>query len=63
MLKNAIRSFLGALCSQSPFAGALGGVMCSLLLLWTGVPSAQAQERRDTTQPVSKISDKDRARV
>jgi hypothetical protein len=62
MLKNATRSFLGNLCSQSPFAGALGGVMCSLLLLSTGVPSAQAQERRDTTQPVSKISDKDRAR-
>jgi hypothetical protein len=62
MLKNATRSFLGNLCSQSPFAGALGGVMCSLLLLSTGVLSAQAQERRDTTRPVSKISDKDRAR-
>jgi hypothetical protein len=49
MLKNANRSFLGNLCSQSPFAGALRGVMCSLVLLWTGVPSAQGQERRDTT--------------
>jgi hypothetical protein len=62
MLKNANRYFLGALCSQSPFAGTLAGVMCSLLLLWTGVPSAQAQEQRDTTQPVSKVTEKDRGR-
>lgn len=55
MFENANGSFLGALCRRGPFAGSLPGVMCSLLLLAGGVGSAQ-------TQPVSKISDKNRAR-
>jgi hypothetical protein len=62
MLKNEIGSFLVTLRRQSPFASGLAGVMFSLLLLSTCVLSAQAQERRDTMQPVSKINDKDRAR-
>jgi hypothetical protein len=63
MLKNAIRSFLDSLRSQSSFAGMLAWGMFSLLLLSTGVLRAQAQQRRDTTQPVSKIGDRNRARV
>jgi hypothetical protein len=62
MLKNEIGSFLDTLRSRSPFPGTLAGVMFSLILLSTGSLSAQAQERRDTTRPVSKISDKGRAR-
>lgn len=62
MLRTAIGSFLGTVRNKSPFAGTFAGVMFSLLLLSTGVLSAQAQERRDTTRPVSKTSDKDRAR-
>jgi hypothetical protein len=66
ILKNANKSFRGAGSRLSPFACSRAGVLCSLLLVSIGGASAQAQERPDTTldrtRPVSKVTDKNRAR-
>ena len=52
MLKNANRSFLGALCRQGPFAGSLPGVMCSLLLL-----ANRGRKRSDTATACQEAGD------
>jgi hypothetical protein len=61
ILKNAKESFCGAVTRLSPRPHRLAGVLCSLLLLSIGALSIQAQ-KRDRTQPVSKVTDKDRGR-
>ena len=60
-MKNAKKSFCGAITRRSPLTYGRAGVLCSLLLLSIGSANIQAQ-KRDPTQPVSKVTDKGRGR-
>jgi hypothetical protein len=61
ILKNAKKYFCRAVTRRGTRTCGRAGVLCSLLLLFMGGSNLQAQ-KRDGTQPVSKVTDKDRAR-